>query len=136
MEKRRFSQELIITYLRQVETMVSQGKAAGKACQQIGVTEQTFYRWRKHYGGMEVDQLKHLKALEQGHSRLKGVVAEQALTARPRLGCPPAAGWGHIGPGYAPPPPLSRAGRPDGSRDRVPRKRAVDLMSDLGPKRT
>jgi transposase-like protein len=69
----------IITYLRQVEIMVSQGKTAGEACRQIGVTEQTYYRWRKEYGGMEVDQLKRLKALEQENSRLKGVVAEQAL---------------------------------------------------------
>jgi transposase-like protein len=79
MAKKRFSPEQIITYLRQVEIMVSQGKTAGEACRQIGVTEQTYYRWRKEYGGMEVDQLKRLKALEQENSRLKGVVAEQAL---------------------------------------------------------
>jgi len=79
MAKRRFSPEQIITHLRQVEILIAQGKTASEACRQIGVTEQTYYRWRREYGGMEVDQLKRLKALEQENSRLKGVVAEQAL---------------------------------------------------------
>ena len=79
MAKKRFSPEQIITHLRQVEILIAQGKTASEACRQIGVTEQTYYRWRREYGGMEVDQLKRLKALEQENSRLKGVVAEQAL---------------------------------------------------------
>ena len=79
MAKRRFSPEQIITHLRQGEILIAQGKTAGEACRQIGVTEQTYYRWRREYGGMEVDQLKRLKALEQENSRLKNVVAEQAL---------------------------------------------------------
>ncbi len=79
MAKRRFSPEQIITHLRQVEILVGQGKTAGEACRQIGVTEQTYYRWRRDYGGMEIDQLKRLKALELENNRLKHVVAEQAL---------------------------------------------------------
>jgi len=62
-----------------VEILVAQGKTAGEACRQIGVTEQTTYCWRREYGGMEIDHLKRLKALKQENSRLKGVVAGQAL---------------------------------------------------------
>lgn len=79
MAKKRFTPEQIITKLRQVEILVSQGKTAVEAIRQTGVSEQTYYRWRREYGGMEVDQLKRLKTLEQENSRLKGVVAEQAL---------------------------------------------------------
>lgn len=79
MAKKRFTPEQIITKLRQVEILVSQGKTAVEAIRQTGVSEQTYYRWRREYGGMEVDQLKRLKALEQENGRLKGVVAEQAL---------------------------------------------------------
>ncbi len=66
MAKRRFSPEQIITYLRQVEILIAQGKTAGEACRQIGVTEQTTYRWRREFGGMEIDQLKRLKVLKAG----------------------------------------------------------------------
>ena len=79
MAKKRFSAEQIITHLRQVEVLVSQGKTTGEACRQIGIVEQTYYRWRKEYGGMEVEQLRRLKDLEQENSRLKRVVADQAL---------------------------------------------------------
>ena len=79
MAKKRFSPEQIIGYLRQVEILVSQGKTAVEACRQFDFSEQTYYRWRKKYGGMEVDQLRRLKALEQENGRLKHVVAEQAL---------------------------------------------------------
>lgn len=79
MAKKRFTPEQIITHLRQVKFQVSQGKTAVEAIRQTGVSEQTYYRWRREYGGMEVDQLKRLKALEQENGRLKGVVAEQAL---------------------------------------------------------
>lgn len=79
MAKKRFSPEQIITHLRQVEILVSQGHTTGDACRQIGVSEQTYYRWRKEFGGMEVDQLRRLKDLEQENSRLKRLVADQAL---------------------------------------------------------
>lgn len=79
MAKKRYSPEQIITHLRQVEVLVSQGKTTGDACRQLGVSEQTYYRWRKEYGGMEVDQLRRLKELEQENGRLKRLVADQAL---------------------------------------------------------
>jgi len=79
MAKKRFSPEQIITHLRQVEILLSQGKTAIVACRQLGVTEQTYYRWRKEFGGMEVAQLRRLKDLEQENGRLKRVVADQAL---------------------------------------------------------
>lgn len=79
MAKKRFTPEQIITHLRQVEVLVSQGKTTGDACRQLGVSEQTYYRWRKEYGGMEVDQLRRLKDLEQENGRLKRLVADQAL---------------------------------------------------------
>lgn len=79
MARKRFTSEQIITHLRQVEILVSEGKTTVEACRQLGITEQTFYRWRKEYGGMEVEQIKRLKALEQENARLKRVVADQAL---------------------------------------------------------
>jgi putative transposase len=79
MAKKRFTPEQIITHLRQVEIIVSQGNTTGDACRQLGVSEQTYYRWRKEYGGMEVDQLRRLKDLEQENGRLKRLVADQAL---------------------------------------------------------
>ena len=79
MARKRFTSEQIITHLRQVEILVSEGKTTVEACRQLGITEQTFYRWRKEYGGMEVEQVKRLKALEQENARLKRLVADQAL---------------------------------------------------------
>jgi len=79
MARKRNAAEQIITHLRQVEILLSQGKITGKACRQFGVTEQTCYRWRREYGGMEVEQVRRLKDLEQENSRLKRVVADQAL---------------------------------------------------------
>lgn len=79
MEKKRFTPEQIITHLRQVEALASQGKTTGDACRQLGVSEQTYYRWRKEYGGIEVDQLRRLKDLEQENGRLKRLVADQTL---------------------------------------------------------
>ena len=79
MARKRFTSEQIITHLRQVEILVSEGKTTVEACRQLGITEQTFYRWRKEYGGMEVEQVKRLKTLEQENARLKRLVADQAL---------------------------------------------------------
>lgn len=79
MARKRYAAEQIITHLRQVEILLSQGKTAGEACRQIGVSEQTYYRWRREYGGMEIEQLRRLKDLEQENVRLKRVVADQAL---------------------------------------------------------
>ena len=79
MAKKRYSAEQIINHLRQVEILISQGKTVREASRQIGITEQTYYRWRKEYGGMDVSQARRLKDLEKENQRLKKLVADQAL---------------------------------------------------------
>lgn len=79
MGKKRHTPEQIIGKLREAEVLLSQGKTVPLACRQIGVTEQTYYRWRKEYGGIRLDQAKRLKTLEKENQRLKRVVADQAL---------------------------------------------------------
>ena len=79
MAQRRHTAEQIIGKLRQVEVAQAQGATIPKAVKQIGVTEQTFYRWRKEYGGMRLDQAKRLKQLEKENARLKRLVAELSL---------------------------------------------------------
>lgn len=71
--------EQIINKLREAEVVINQGKAVGQACRKIGVTEQTYYRWRKEYGGLRTNQAKRLKELEKENSRLKKLVAELSL---------------------------------------------------------
>ena len=71
--------EQINNKLREAEIMLSQGITNAVICKKIGVTDQTYYRWRKEYGGMRVDQARRLKELEQENSRLKRVVADFAL---------------------------------------------------------
>ena len=65
MAKKTFTPEQIIFKLREVEVLVGQGETVASACRSIAVTEQTYYRWRKQYGGMGTEQLKRLKALEK-----------------------------------------------------------------------
>jgi len=77
--KRANTPEQIINKLREAEIMLSQGSTIAVICKKIGVTNQTYYRWRKEYGGMRVDQARRLKELEQENSRLKRVVADFAL---------------------------------------------------------
>ena len=79
MPRKRFAAEQIITHLREAEVLLSQGKSVGEVCRQLGVSENTYYRWRREYGGLEVDQVKRLKELEKENQRLKTLVAEQAL---------------------------------------------------------
>ena len=79
MKKKRHSPEQIITKLRQIEVELSKGQSTGQACRKAGITEQTYYRWRKEYGGLRVDQAKRLKELEKENVRLKKLVADQAL---------------------------------------------------------
>ena len=69
----------IIGKLRAVEVELAKGQSAQQACRKIGVTEQTYYRWRKEYGGLRTDQAKRLKEQEKQIARLKKVVANQAL---------------------------------------------------------
>ena len=79
MPRRRFTAEQIIQKLREVEVALSKGQSAGQACKKIGVTEQTYYRWRKEYGGLRTDQAKRLKELEKENARLKKLLAESEL---------------------------------------------------------
>jgi putative transposase len=76
---KRHGAEEIVRKLRDAEALLSSGKTIGEACQALGVSEQTYHRWRKKYGGMKADEAKRLEALEQENSRLKKLVAEQAL---------------------------------------------------------
>jgi transposase-like protein len=77
--RKRYSGKQIIGYLQQAEVLISEGKTIIEAARHFGVSEQTYYRWRKEYGGMEVTQVHHLKELEQENGRLKRLVADQAL---------------------------------------------------------
>ena len=79
MVRKGFKPEQIIGKLREAEVLLSQGSTVGEASRKIGVTEQTYYRWRKEYGGMRVEQAKRLKELEQENSRLKRLVADISL---------------------------------------------------------
>jgi len=79
MAQKKHTPEQIIRKLREVEVAQGQGKTIPQAVKQIGVTEQTFYRWRKEYGGMRVDQAKRLKELEKENVRLKRLVADLSL---------------------------------------------------------
>jgi transposase-like protein len=79
MVRKGFKPEQIIGKLREVEVMLSQGSTVGEASRKIGVTEQTYYRWRKEYGGMRVEQAKRLQELEKENGRLKKLVADISL---------------------------------------------------------
>ena len=79
MAKRNYTAEQIISKLREVEVKVSQGIKASEAIRSIGVSEQTYYRWRKEYGGMRTDQAKRMKEIEKENIRLKKLVAELSL---------------------------------------------------------
>jgi transposase-like protein len=79
MARKRHTAEEIIGKLRAVEVELAKGQSAQQSCRKIGVTEQTYYRWRKEYGGLRLDQAKRLKELERENARLKRVVADQAL---------------------------------------------------------
>ena len=79
MPRKRFSVEQIINHLREADVLLAQGRTVGEVCRQIGVSEQSYYRWRKEYGGLKVEQAKRLKDLEQENVRLKRAVAELTL---------------------------------------------------------
>jgi putative transposase len=79
MARKRFTAEQIIRMLREVEILLGQGQTVAQAVKHIDVAEQTYYRWRKEYGGMHVDQAKRLRELEKENNRLKRLVADQAL---------------------------------------------------------
>jgi transposase-like protein len=79
MPRKRFTTEQIISKLREAEVELSRGKKVPIICKQLGVTEQTYYRWRKEYGGLKMDQAKKLRSLEKENARLKKLVADMAL---------------------------------------------------------
>jgi putative transposase len=79
MPRRKHSHEQILGKLREVEIALAQGETVARAVRQIGVTEQTYYRWRNEYGGLSIDQAKKLKQLEQENARLKRAVADLTL---------------------------------------------------------
>lgn len=79
MPKKRFTPEQIVAKLRQIEVLISQGKGVPQACKEAGISDVSYYRWRKEYGGLQVDQAKRLKELEQENARLKRVVADLSL---------------------------------------------------------
>jgi len=77
--RKRFTVEQIIGKLREVEVAIGKGLTVPQAARQIGVTEQTYYRWRKEYGGLRLDQAARLRVLEKENQRLKRIVADQAV---------------------------------------------------------
>ena len=79
MRPRKFTTEKVIIKLREAEVLISQGMDVYEASRQIGVSRQTFYRWRKEYGGMRVDQARRLKLLQKENLRLKHIVADKEL---------------------------------------------------------
>jgi putative transposase len=90
--KKRYSPEQIVGKLRQADVELGKGKRVPEVCRLLGISEQTYYRWRQKYGGMSPDLAKQMKALEKENARLKRLVADQALdnqilkeAARPNL---------------------------------------------------
>ena len=79
MKGKRFSAEQIVNKLRQAEVVLAQGRTVAQACKAIGMTEQTYYRWRKEYGGLKTDQAKRLKELARENARLKRLLADAEL---------------------------------------------------------
>jgi transposase-like protein len=76
---KKYSPEQIVSLLRQIEVGIANGKTHPVACREAGITEQTYYRWRKEYGGLKVDQAKRLKDLEQENGKLRWQLVELSL---------------------------------------------------------
>ncbi len=79
MARKRYTTEQIIGHLREAEVRLGQGQTVGTICRGFGITEQTYYRWRREYGGLKLDQAKRLKDLERENERLKKAVSELTL---------------------------------------------------------
>jgi transposase-like protein len=82
MKRRRHTPEQIIRKLREAERLIGEGTTVPEAAKELGISEQTYHRWRNQYGGMKADDAKRLKELERENSRLKAIVADQALENR------------------------------------------------------
>jgi putative transposase len=76
---KRYTAEQIVNKLREAEVELSKGQTIPAVAKKLGITDQTYYRWRREYGGLKVDQARRLKELEQENARLKRLVADQAL---------------------------------------------------------
>ena len=79
MAKKRHTAEQIISKLREAEVLLAKGMKIPQVCRKLGVTDQTYYRWRKEYGGVRTDQVKRLKEVEKENARLKKLVADLSL---------------------------------------------------------
>ena len=79
MGRKRYQPEQIIGYLREAEILLAKGSTIGQVCRKIGITEQTYYRWRRDYGSLSVDQAKRLKEMEKENARLMRLVADLSL---------------------------------------------------------
>lgn len=79
MSKKRHTAEEIVTKLREADVLIAKGQTIDEACRQLSITNQTYYKWRKEYGGLQVDQARRLKELEQENSRLRKVVADLVM---------------------------------------------------------
>ena len=79
MPMKRYKPEQIVNLLRQIEVEIANGKTTPQACKEAEITQQTYYRWRKEYGGLKLDQAKRLKELERENAKLKRFVAELSL---------------------------------------------------------
>ena len=79
MPTKRYKPEQIVNLLRKIEVEIANGKTTPQAAREAGITEQTYYRWRREFGGLKLDQAKRLKELEKENSRLKRLVAELSL---------------------------------------------------------
>lgn len=79
MSRKRYTPEQIIGILREIEVRLFQGEKVGEVCRQFGIAEQTYYRWRKEYGGLKVSQAKRMKSLEKENLRLRKAVSDLTL---------------------------------------------------------
>lgn len=77
--KKRHTAEQIVSKLREAEVELGKGKSVAEVVRKLGITEQTYYRWRKEYGGLRTDQARRFKEIERENARLKKLVADQAL---------------------------------------------------------
>ena len=82
MKRSRHTPEQVIRKLREAERMLGEGRTIAEAAKELGISEQTFHRWRNQYGGMKADDAKRLKELERENRQLKAIVADQALEVR------------------------------------------------------
>ena len=82
MKRRRHTPEQVIRKLREADRMLAEGKTTGEVCRHLEVSEATYHRWQRQFGGMKADDAKRLRELERENQRLKRIVADQALEAQ------------------------------------------------------